>query len=313
MTYKQPDFQPVLPNITDDSMRDVDVDTETVKRQNDARHKFSTKTKKVEPDKSTRDEGSMGRKIIIGILVVVIIVLIILLIYQIYKYYNVEEILPSSAKPYNISPIHIPNNSEHQTKENRPGASDVDNQDHMTDTIPSDGGIPEHVRNLDNDILSQYVKKGGNAYQQRQKHVEKEPNNARHVGHNSMVCDTNENTPISEMDRIGKIIDDARESQMTSTDTNNENIPSREDNIIQIKEDMDIDRMHTTVLHDIEEDHGDNVINTFLADDNYDNDNDSNKSEYGGCQFELLKGKNRGLQCGCKRVTDTRCIRHKDK
>ena len=42
-------------------------------------------------------------------------------------------------------------------------------------------------------------------------------------------------------------------------------------------------------------------------------DTDSVKSESGGCQFILLKGKNKGNVCGKPRSAEDRCPRHEDK
>jgi hypothetical protein len=335
MAYKQPDFHPVLPNITDDSMREVDADMETVKRQNDAR-KGRTKGSqgsdaKNEPNTCTEDpnvplgdttkppESSTGRKIIVGILIVVIIVLLLLLIYQIYKYYNIDEVplLPSGGNgpqprsqitndtsPHpNTKPPPVPSGAQKQP----PGG--YVREDGVMVIPQSTGGIPQHVRNLDNDILSQYVKKGGNASDQRQTFVDsKENSSSRNVEHKTMINDTKaSNAPAGEMARISRIIDETRESN-TESYTSGADIPSREDILSQMQKDMAIDQQQSATLESIEEEHGDNIINNFLLES--DDDTSSIKSEDGGCQFVLTKGKNSGQMCGRKRSTETRCSRH---
>jgi hypothetical protein len=173
----------------------------------------------------------------------------------------------------------------------------------------STGGIPQHVRNLDNDILSQYVKKGGNASDQRQTFVDsKENSSSRNVEHKTMINDTKaSNAPAGEMARISRIIDETRESN-TESYTSGADIPSREDILSQMQKDMAIDQQQSATLESIEEEHGDNIINNFLLES--DDDTSSIKSEDGGCQFVLTKGKNSGQMCGRKRSTETRCSRH---
>lgn len=329
MAYKQPDFHPVLPNITDDSMREIDADMKTVKRQNDlckgikkdtqdsdVKNKPSTDSTAVPNvslgDKTKNSESSTGRKIIIGILIVVIIVLLLLLIYQIYKYYNEVPSLPRmepdtdgvngppKSHPQNPNPTIEPKGTQHVR------------EDGVIVIPQSTGGIPQHVKDLDNDILSQYANKGENAGEQRQTFIDsKENHSARNVGHKTMINDTRSNTgQAEEMDRISRIIDETRESD-TETYTKGEDIPSREDILSQMQKDMVIDQQQSEKLERIEEENGDSIINNFLYE--CEDDTNSVKSEDGGCQFILTKGKNNGQCCGRKRSTDTRCPRHKGK
>ena len=322
MTYKQADFKPVLPNITDDSMREVDVDMEMVRRQNESRkgmakelpeEKNTSETESKNEGVNVEQKSSFGRKIVIGILIVVIIVLLILLIYQIYKYYTVEEIP--------IVPPDI-NSGKHPSPPNKSGdmklipSSDKQSADSFVRNdgvmvIPqSTGGIPQSVRNLDNDFLSQYIKKEGNNNTKRKEIDSKEQTRARNVGHMSMIQDiqTEEHTDSNEMVMISQIIDETRDAKETYTNT--EDIPSREDILQQLQRDMAKDKRQTATLESIEEEHGNDIISNFLSDDE---DNNSVKSEDGGCQFVLTKGKNTGQTCGRKRSTETRCNRHQNK
>jgi hypothetical protein len=346
MAYKQPDFHPVLPNITDDSMMEVDADTEMVRRQNDARkgrtndsHESDAKNKpstestldtNVPPGGTPKHpESSTGRKIIVGILIVVIIVLLLLLIYQIYKYYNMDEVplLPIGEKGLSISSPHAPGGSDSPkdssqgpntmalsgpvgTQKQPPGS--CVREDGVIVIPQSTGGIPQHVKNLDNDILSQYIKKGENASGQRQMFIDSKENaSARNIGHKTMINDAMANNePVGEMARISRIIDETRESN-TETYTSEVDIPSREDILSQMQKDMVNDQQHLATLESIEEEHGNNIINDFLLEG--DDDTGSIKSEDGGCQFVITKGKNSGQSCGRQRSTATRCSRHRGK
>jgi len=335
MAYKQADFQPVLPNITDDSMREVDADIEMVRRQNES-HKETTKGASerktrspemgpksggVPPDAAAGGEqkSSLGRKIVIGILIVVIIVLLILLIYQIYKYYTIDEVplIPETGGGPGgpPQPPHRQPNGNTRTppSPNKQPAGSYVRDDGVVVMPQSTGGIPQSVRNLDNDVLSQYIKKGGNASIQRREIDAKEQTRARNIGHKSMLRDTqrNEHTASGEMARISQIIDETREAHM-ETYTDGSDIPSREDILQQMQKDMVRDQEQSATLESIEEEHGDNIINNFLSDGD-DEDANSVKSEDGGCQFVLTKGKNMGQPCGRKRSTETRCHRHRNK
>jgi hypothetical protein len=306
MSRVKADFQPVLPNITDDSMREVDVDMENIGRKNESiPHETSggetgdvksLPKNKLDPKLSDQDQQkSTYRKIAIGILIVIIVVLVIILIYQIYNYYNTTDICMGMSNPTsNDSPDPLHTGVIKDTTESQ--------------STPS---IPAEVMNLDNDVLSQYIKKSDNATQQRQKNVDtKWSNNAVQVGLKSMIGDVvPQNIDNSEMVRISKIIDETQDSQNEETYSNNDDIPSREDVLQQMHKDMDDDKDKSASLQSIEEEYGDNVIDDFLVED--DDDFASIKSE-DECQFEITKGKNKGQICGRKRIGDN-CGRHKYK
>jgi hypothetical protein len=292
MVFNKEDFKPVLPNITDNSMMELDADIEMVKHKNESSVP-KTSNKKIpkceggDNPPSTQEPISNGKKVIIGILIFVIVVLVLLLIYQIYKYYTMDELLSTAngvCSPYTASTDY--------PKDKLTVYNDTDKTPHVE-------RIPKHVRDLDNDVLSQYIKKSGNST---------ETHNARHIEHKSMKGDTGDDTcENSEMSRISKIIDETRESQNTEIHSNDtDDIPSREDVLQQLQKDMDDDESQSATLQSIEEEHGDNIINDFLMDD----DTASIKSEDGGCQFEITKGKNKGQICGRKRVNGINCSRH---
>lgn len=328
MAYKQADFKPVLPNITDDSMREVDADIEMVRRQNESRKertKVSSEKKTQSPGMESKSgetrgeqKSSLGRKIVIGVLIVVIIVLLVLLIYQIYKYYTTDEVslVQDTGGNSGGPPLPITGND----KKIPPSLPDKEStgsyvcDDDVVSIPQSTGGIPQSVRNLDNDLLAQYIKKGENASIQRRGIDAKEQTRARNTAHKSMIHDIQkeELTDSSEIARISQIIDETREAP-SEIYTNDEDIPSREDIIQQMQRDMVKDQRQSATLESIEEEHNDNIINNFLSEGEDEDDSISVNSEDGGCQFLLTKGKNMGQTCGRKRSTETRCNRHRNK
>lgn len=317
MSHKTSGYHPVVPNITDDSMKEVDHDVETIRRQRDSTNTTNdamSDVKKIDDvsagGKRTNkeQEQSPTRQIIIGVLIVVIIILIILLIYQVYKYYNADEFTPDTGDVNNTNRIHQRNGDGNVNSI----IEKTTDTDVTCITKPSTHNIPQHVKNLDNDYLSQYIKKSDNTSKQRQGHVDHEEHqSARTIKHESMLNDTacknTSNNEKSEMSRISQIIDETHESQTSGVYTDNTDIPSREDILSDLRQDIDDDKYKSTTLPVIDEC---NVIDNFLADED---DSSSVKSEGCGCLFELTKGKNRGQTCGRKRINDTRCARHEYK
>jgi hypothetical protein len=311
MAYKHEDFHPVLPNITDDSMKDVD---DEIPQQS----KGDKNTKPGNNGGYDKKKGggmdghnSTGKKIIIGILVVIIIILIILLIYQIYIYYNGAEapIQPYTNTPGGVSSVkHPPKPPDEQNtvskSHNKPDSV-------LSTTNNKVGDLPQHVRDLDNDVLTRYIKKGG-VSQKKRLQPYKEHSSAKHVEHNSMKGNTVEvfKHQSPDTDHIGKIIDITEESLVESPYI--DDIPSREDDLVEMRKDMMENDSCMTKLHSIGEETEHDIIEDFMHDD-YDDDIASIKSEGGGCTFELTKGKNRGQQCGRKRIDDSKCSRHKHK
>lgn len=321
-TKRRDEFHPVMPNIIDDSMREVDKDVECVKLKND-KERFKTEEEPPsinadpdDPNPHTEFESSWGRRVMIGILIVIIVILVILLIYQIYKYYTADEIplignkTPDPTKPPGIIHQQAPDNSQ------RPSPPDPCAQELKAGGEPI-GSIPEHVRNLDDNVLNQFIKKNDNSTEQRTVADVKDQNSVRRVYHKSMLdsipANTLERKPDSvdrrEMERISQIIDSTQ-----NNDLSNE-IPSREEITALMQKDMNDDKRQSATLESIEEENHDHVLNMFDNDDDDEDEDEvaSVKSDDGGCQFELTKGKNRGQLCGRKRVNNTRCARHRNK
>lgn len=265
------EFHPVLPNIVDESMRDADKDIETVKKR--SRQKRNADNG---PDTQNDQENySWGRQIIIGVLVVIIIILVILLIYQIYKYYSADEIplVPNRPRP------------------TAPGPN-VPSQPTDPPVVPKEQNskIPEHVRNLDDSVLNQYINKNAKS---------KTGSNFKNVQHDILSHDSSpplkktiDTVDRREMDQINQIMD--------NTQNENDDIPTREEITEMMRQGIENDKQQSASLETIEEESLDSVIDRFEHDED-------------GCQFELTKGKNRGQICGRPVFSDTRCIRHKDK
>jgi hypothetical protein len=310
MSYKHEDFHPVLPNITDDSMKDVD---EMPQQQKDGKN---TNNENISSYNKKKVDGgsyynSTVKKIIIGVLVVIIIILIILLIYQIYKYYNDDEPL---TQPF----VNIPGGVRGTAPPPKPPdkkntvPTPHNNPEYVSSTTNNTvGDLPRHVRDLDNDVLSRYIKKGSDVSKKKNLHEYKEHSGAKHVEHNSMKENTVERFKHQSPDtaHIEKIIDITEESRVEPQ--YDDYTPSREDDLIEMRKDMDEKDSGMAKLRSIEEETEHDIIEDFMLED--DDDIASIKSEGGGCIFELTKGKNRGQQCGRKRVDDSKCSRHKHK
>jgi hypothetical protein len=289
MSYKQQDFKPVLPNITDDSMREMDIDEATIKRR--AANRGVKGTSPQPPDESEEPvDMTTAKKIMIGILIVVIVILLILLIYQLYKYYN-SPTMPCKDK---VKPA--PKTPDPP----KPGVEKV-----------SGGEIPQRVKDLDSDVLSQYVKKGDNASHQRENQDVRDKNSTRSVQHKNMIYSTGNIRDLQD-NRIEKIIEEASVTEIIDDD----DVPSREDMIREIQTDMDKDAVDKSMMRNMEPE--DNVIDDFLADDETEStgsdSTEKDESVASGCNFELTTGKNKGHICG-RNVSknNSKCSRHLSK
>lgn len=303
MSYNQSEFQPVLPNITDDTMKGIDNDVENVRQQNEQNNGVpsGTPVESVGVNPSAGSSKSYGKKIITVVLIVIIIILVILLIYQIYKYYTTND-SPSMCKAtkppektYKPPEIQPKKNVEEPYKRPPPAAADIKNK------------IPDHVRNLDNSVLYQYIKKDENNTSYKNSLELKERKDPKSVAYNSMIEDTKVrfDKSASDVNRIEEVEDDEF--------PDDSNIPSHEEMVKDIHNDMVNDNKYKASLQSIEKENSNNIINDFLSEDVDDDDSGSIKSENGGCSFALTKGKNRGQICGRKRVNATMCMRHKNK
>ena len=258
MTTEQPEFHPVIPNITDDSMRGATPSTIT-----DDTHESDAGLGV--PAVTLGSKVAWGRRIIIGVLIAVIVILVILLVYQMYKYYTTEVHEPPTEVHRPPTEVHRPPTEVHKLKK---------------------CGIPDSVKNLDDALLSQYIKKTDNK-------KNTEPGNKMDHGKN-LAYDNVENTvDTSEMD---KLIDDTLYTQEKAHIE--EVIPTRDDILNQMHKDMDAESNTRAQLETINENNTIDIIDSFMDD---------------GCKFELTKGKNAGGMCGRRLSSDTRCGRHEGK
>jgi cell division protein FtsL len=242
--FKHDEFQPILPNIVDDTMKEPT--HAFAKRAQDRSYQ-----KPIVPQQQTKKhvyEDSLGRKIITGILLTIIVVLVLLLIYQLYKYYVIDEEQISD----NGTPCHA--------------------QPSDTSTM-----LPVHVRNLDNDVLKQYVTKKGTetpkqpSHHVYQSHISKDVGNVVHAPIPAGLMDK------KELERINTIIEVKCEED--------DDVPSKDEMTQLLKDSMAEDKEATT-LETIEEE--DDVV----------------------CDFETSRGKKKGVKCGKPSVIDGRCQKH---
>jgi len=113
------DYEPIVPNILDKSMIPDDKTSLTVEE----------------------NSYPLGKKILIGSLIVIIIILVIILIYQLYHYFNDDKAKspPKNPPPKNPPPRKLP-------PKNPPPKN------------PSKKFIPDEIRSLDDDALKQFIK-----------------------------------------------------------------------------------------------------------------------------------------------------------
>jgi hypothetical protein len=295
---KPSDFHPVIPNITDESMKDRDPDIDIVKRmdeKNKLKRDVEINEKETNNSKNTQNSGkkevrnSVGRSIIIGVLIIVITVLVILLIYQVYKMLTTDE------NPLEEPPLRNPSYKPKSCYTPPPPQSKTEN--HSPKVVDHVKRIPDHVRDMDENILSQFISKS--------KPASENINTSKEIEHSSMVEDITDPSMLSEDTRVSTIIDNAMQKDDTVS-FNDEEIPTREDITIGLQNDMTHDIRERNTLFTIAEK---NIPQEFEFGD----DSDSVKSESEGCQFILIKGKNKGQVCGRSRSTVDRCQRHDGK
>lgn len=307
-------FHPVVPNITDDSMisktNAASVAEETARAREGRIHSDkSKKTGASETETETetaaapeKTESAFGRKLIIGTLIVIIIVLLILLIYQIYKYYSLDEVpLDPSRPPENRG---RGNQGDPPDPPRRSGGGSISSSS-------SSGRIPENVRSMDNDVLSQFVQKSGNKKEQRRTVDRKNESRPRVVEHKEVLSTIPEETESAEMDRIESIIDSARSSQVEVTDVDDK-VPSRDDLLRQMQRDMSSEAARIDEVEDFSGD-TDSILDTFAETSGVSNQDLLVDDSSSTCRYLLTKGPNSGSPCGRRATTGGRCTRHMGK
>ena len=210
------EFQPVVPNITDESMRDLDPDVKQVKTMEERKRlqkevnddtpepTFKSSENQQKSNTSKKEvQNSVGRSIIIGVLVIVITILVILLIYQVYKMLTVEE-NPLEVPPYDSN---FSTNKQNY-KENFEETYNMPNKPSGTEKEFSNKSIPDHVRDMDVSALSRYIKEDST----------RKTNQPRDITQQTMIEDiTPQPNKIVEEQRVSDIIDNAMKKDDTIT------------------------------------------------------------------------------------------------
>ena len=293
----QETYVPIVPDIVDETMK------------GGAEHQEETTTQGKKSKDCEKNTGNSRVRIVgIILLVCVIVVLVILLIYQVYKYCTTEAPVPVDPKRHSVKETKTPqnNNNQHEIK---PKQENI---------------LPQEVRDLDNDILGQFIKKGNNSETQRESIDLKNKNSARVVEHSAMVGNSvdYENEKDIEYTEELKRLEELTERSINSSNNpviGEESETLREDMKKTLLEDMEKDKSSTMTLDAITEENKNNILNMLEESDtgiyavSDDDDTASTVSDNGGCDFELTKGKNKGHTCGRRRVNGIRCSRHVNK
>lgn len=277
----QPDevYTTIIPDISDDTMKTKDVgDLEQDKT-----------TKKSKPVDTQQKKITLAKKVFMVLLSVVILILIVILIYQIYIYYNdgFEEEPPKPPKYRKKTNLNNAKNSIPKKEE----------------TI-----IPDSVKNMDDDVLSQFIKKD-----KSKKEV---------LNYKNIVSDKNKKSALD-----GLMVDDSDNSislDKSDTDYINElidvdnkfidKLPSKKDMVKMMNDEMKSEiNDENRVLHprgSVEPNNINDIVNIAEEID----EEETPEEGYDTCIFNLTMGKNAGKECGRKTVGgNNHCQRHLNK
>ena len=314
MSKTRVDFHPVVPNITDDSMRGgdaaaADADAEVSHARNQAKARPQAVEKppvgKGEggaPPTASEGEGggTWARRAVIAAMVVVIVVLVILLIYQVYRYYMSEPIddAPVATRAAPAAEQAAPAAARAVAARLVGGG---------VEPHPVQGGkygdIPTEIRNLDNSVLRQYVEKGGNSTTQRKAVDSRVLLRPRVVSHGNMVGDTATVCEVDEDEEeelLNGELECIEEILGGGGDDGGEDPPSREDAVSELAREMEEERGAAAAGGNAAGD--DDIITNFEG---------GARQGVGGCEFMARTGKNKGSACGKRLVTATRCSIHR--
>ena len=265
----QEEFTPILPNISDASMKGAVNTSQSTNEQPSP----EDPTKK-----KSNDNSSKVRTVIIVILVSVIILLLILLVYQIYKYFSVEPLSDTNVKNANVKNANVKNANVKNTNVKNTNVKNANVKNRQPSVSPVKevkfSTLPRHIKDLDNDVLNQFIKKNNKRVSISHAPPDVRTINNREVMENNKV--QNRKTDIvdeKEINRMSQIIDD-----LQNTDVG---VPSREDMVAEMKKDMD---GNSRIVAEPEE--TDNILNTFD-----DLDAEIQIEEIYTCDFVLTRGK----------------------
>lgn len=280
--HRQATYHPVLPNISDDSMRthqDPDVQTVLGRDQKhggtpDPQEPLDDQSPVGEPgSQHTQPYGeSMGKKILVGVMITVIIVLVILLIYQLYKYYTGEPPLGSDAC--------LQNTATKAAAAMAPAAA--------RPPQPTADNLPDSVRNLDSSVLKQFINKNNNTPKPPQNPSK---SHMRNAAESTLVTDTQQPTPTyveeKENERLSQIIGDVMDGD--------DPLPTREEMTELMSKDMDSEASRKQMIYD---------MGTTMG-----SDMGSYPDDVVKCSFQVGRGKDKS-PCGNTCMTGDRCAKH---
>ena len=335
MSKTRVEFHPVIPNITDDSMREGDADTEIIHARNQQRTRATGGGKPpvgggkppvgggkppagqiednfLDTDGSCdgngngeSDSSTWVRRGLIAVMVVVIVVLVILLIYQVYCYYTSDKYdnTPTVGKTELVKPLASVCSPPIAAKAGEESAARVFTHE---DPDTSFGIIPSNVRNLDNNVLRQYIEKGSNSTVQRTVIDSRVLLRPRVVNHTNLANDT---ATICEIDNEDEGEDELRSGELEcisdilagGRDNSGEDPPSHEDAVGELTREMDEERDAASAA----------AARSTARESDGDIISDFEGEQTGGCGFTARTGKNRGSVCGKRLVTTTRCSAHR--
>ena len=279
------DYEPIIPNILDKTMMSDTVNSEEMPPSVDVGGGV-VGGKAIYP---------LGKKILIGSLIVAIIILVIILMYQLYLYFaeskRKKELAnkppdiknkppdPRTQEHYYTEPV---NKDRSQLPPRRPPRESPSSKHwikkQQTIPKPNERFIPEHIRDLDDDALRQYVKAP------KQQHSRPNVNEVRQLQQQSLT--ENVVKQLSNSDLIDQKELEQLQSMCDETFIDDE--LSRGDMLDELKKEMDED-----------------VSQGELA--------DLEIEDRQGCQHIMVSCRRKGERCGKSVVSGGRCSLHKYK
>jgi hypothetical protein len=335
MSYKNGEFKPVLPSISDDSMRVPDRDVEHVRTMRSRKVRKRKPQEYANTSNTSSDNGSdldadedvgddldappvktMMRKVVIGVLIGIIVILVIILIYQIYKYYS-EEKKPEAEGgtiPHpGVRAPHAGTPAALQSAQQRAHAQQAAAQTASAqDTRVAEPKKADRIANLDSSMLNRFLTKTKNTSTNPSIPVKADQHTSeRMLHHRQMESDLadaesrrireehkHDAVDMAEIERLASIIDDANGNNPDSAS----DIPSKDDLLSEMQAEMEQEADTRSELQIMAEQNGmaGNIDALSLYDDTK-------------CRYTLSKGPRQGQNCGKKSTYGNRCTAHHGK
>jgi hypothetical protein len=288
-------YTPIVPNISDHTMRDMAFETPAVPSKHVSEPEPIQGGNTPEITKK-QPNGSVGRIVIIGTIVAIITILAIILVYQIYKHFTEGDQVKSTG---NINarggnpPITRRAGVAPKIVKQRKRSAKPANSQGSGGFMPS---IPEDVRELDDDILSQFITKTSNSDGKEQLPTTREMQQA--VAEAQFEVDV-------------PAVEDVSDDQLFDDDQYAEQL--KEDALAQMKNDIINETSATQTQFNMADEVTD-VLNSMNADDIADPVADYfNEKTVSGCEFIITRGSRKGSPCGKDLYAGDRCRSHQDK